>query len=159
MNSPEEVIEQLARGPRMLAGLLATVPPRDLRRRPRPEKWSAHEHACHVAVMEPMWRERLERMLAEENPDILSYEPDDDAPDRLLGMDLEAALRDFARERADFVRRIRALPRAAWERPATHSAHARYSVFLMCRHMAMHDALHGYRIEESALGNHWPTER
>jgi hypothetical protein len=29
----------------------------------------------------------------------------------------------------------------------------------MCRHVAMHDALHGYRIEESALGSHWPAER
>jgi hypothetical protein len=39
------------------------------------------------------------------------------------------------------------------------ASHPHYSIFLMCRHIALHDGLHGYRIEESALGSHWPTER
>lgn len=42
---------------------------------------------------------------------------------------------------------------------AVHTGHARYSLFLMCRHAALHDMLHAYRIEESALGTHWPEER
>jgi DinB family protein len=159
VTSPEEVIAQLVRGPALLAGLLDSVPPQDLKRRPRPEKWSAHEHACHVAVMEPMWAARLDRMLREDNPALLSYEPDDEDPDRLLAMDLRAALADYERGRHALVGRLRELPVEAWLRPATHTAHARYSVFLMCRHLALHDALHGYRIEEIALGSHWPTER
>jgi DinB family protein len=159
VTSPEEVIAQLVRGPALLAGLLGSVPPQDLKRRPRPEKWSAHEHACHVAVMEPMWAARLDRMLREDNPALLSYEPDDEDPDRLLAMDLRAALADYERGRHALVGRLGQLPVEAWLRPATHTAHARYSVFLMCRHLALHDALHGYRIEEIALGSHWPTER
>ena len=158
MRTPTDVIDQLARGPDLLEGLLASVPAGDLTRRPAPGKWSAHEHACHVALMEPMWAGRLERILAEDNPRILSYEPDEDDPDRLLKMVLPQALRDFRAARMSFVTRVRRLPAAAWDRPAVHSSHARYSLFLMCRHMAMHDALHGYRIEESALGSHWPTE-
>lgn len=159
MTSPDEVTAQLARGPALIAGLLGSVPPGDLKRRPQPKKWSAHEHACHVAVMEPMWAARLERMLQEDHPTIVSYEPDDQDPDRLLAMDLRAALATFDQERQRFVRRLRTLEPEDWFRSATHTAHARYSVFLMCRHMAMHDALHAYRIEESALGSHWPGER
>jgi hypothetical protein len=159
MTNPEEVITQLARGPVLIAGLIEAVPPSDLKRRPAPGKWSAHEHACHLAVLGPIYLRRLELILAEHNPDIISYEPDSEDPNYLLAMDLEAILKRFAHDRAVLVSLLRALPAEAWDRPARHTGHARYSLFLMCRHIAMHDGLHAYRIEESALGSHWPTER
>jgi hypothetical protein len=109
--------------------------------------------------MEPMWSARVDHILREHNPTIVSYEPDEDDPDRLLSMDLAEALNGFERDRQNLLGRLRGLPKEAWDRPAIHTAHSRYSLFLMCRHVAMHDALHGYRIEESALGSHWPAER
>ena len=96
MYTPNDVIERLARGPALLDGLLESVPAQDLKRRPVPGRWSAHENACHVAVMEPMWAERLERILTEDNPRIISYEPADDDPDRLLRMDLRQTMAGFA---------------------------------------------------------------
>jgi uncharacterized damage-inducible protein DinB len=160
MHAPSEVIAQLARGPGILRALVADVPPADLTRRPRPEKWSAHEHACHLALVEPLWAERLERILAEDVPTIVSYEPDaDEPPDRLLGMDLGAALDAYDRGRRALLRHLEALTPADWARRAVNTAHTRYSVFLMCRHAALHDMLHAYRVEESALGTHWPGER
>ena len=160
MHTPTEVIAQLARGPATLRAVVADVPPADLTRRPRPEKWSAHEHACHLALVEPLWAARLERILAEDVPTIVSYEPDADEPlDRLLAMDLEAALDAYERGREALLGRLEALPPAAWARRAVNTAHARYSLFLMCRHAALHDMLHAYRVEESALGTHWPRER
>ena len=159
MTSPADVLAQLERGPALIRGLIASVPARDLTRRPQPAKWSAHEHACHLAVMEPMWAARVERILTEDNPAIVSYEPDDEDPNRLLAMVLEEALDEFERGRKRLVARLGDVPVDAWRRPATHTSHARYSLFLMCRHIALHDALHGYRIEESALGSHWPTDR
>jgi uncharacterized damage-inducible protein DinB len=159
MHTPSEVIAQLARGPDTLRAVVGDVPPADLKRRPRPGKWSAHEHACHLALMEPIWAARLERILAEEVPTIVSYEPDADEPqDRLLGMELAAALDAYADARARLLRRLDALPAEAWRRGAVHTAHARYSLFLMCRHVALHDMLHIYRVEESALGTHWPDD-
>jgi hypothetical protein len=160
MRTPADVIAQLARGPATLQALLADVPSRDLKRRPRPEKWSAHEHACHLALVEPLWGTRLERILAEDVPTIVSYEPDtDEPPDRLLGLDLEEALASHERDRRALLGRLAALGPDEWERRAVNTAHARYSLFLMCRHAALHDMLHIYRIEESALGTYWPGER
>jgi len=159
MQTPAEVVAQLARGPGVLRALLADVPVADLQRRPRPEKWSAHEHACHLALVEPLWVARLERILGEDVPTILSYEPDtDEPPDRLIAMDLEAALADYERGREALLGRLETLRPADWERRAVNTAHARYSMFLMCRHVALHDMLHVYRVEESALGTHWPEE-
>ena len=157
MRTPSDIIEQLARAPDLIDSLLETVPVEDLKRRPAPSKWSAHEHACHLVVMEPMWRARLVRILTEDNPRIVSYEPDDEDPDRLLNMELGPSMRAFRTQRAQLVSVLRGLPPEQWNRPATHTSHARYSLFLMCRHVAMHDLLHGYRIEESALGSHWPA--
>jgi len=143
----------------MLQALLADVPPRDLKRRPRPEKWSAHEHACHMALVEPLWAARLERIVAEDNPLIVSYEPDsDEPPERLLGLDLDEALASYERGRRTLTERLEVLSPADWERGASNTAHARYSLFLMCRHAALHDMVHVYRIEEIALGTHWPGE-
>ena len=160
MRTPSEVITQLARGPGTVRALMADVPPGDRMRRPHPQKWSAHEHACHLALVEPLWAARLERMLAEDVPVIESYEPDaDEPPDRLLGMDLEAAQEDYARGRRGLLARLGTLAPADWARGAVNTAHARYSLFLMCRHAALHDMLHAYRIEESALGTFWPAER
>jgi uncharacterized damage-inducible protein DinB len=160
MNTPAEVVEQLARGPVMVRALIASVPPADLKRRPAPERWSAHEHACHLALVEPLWAERLERILAEDVPTIISYEPDtDEAPDRLLAMDLDAALDDYERGRRALLARLETMGPGDWERGAVNTAHARYSMFLMLRHAAMHDMLHAYRIEESALGTLWPDDR
>ena len=160
MHTPPEVIAQLARGPATLRAVVADVPPADLTRRPRPEKWSAHEHACHLALVEPLWAARLGRILAEDVPTIVSYEPDtDEPPDRLLAMDLGTALDAYERDRAALLERLEALTPADWGRRAVNTAHTRYSVFLMCRHAALHDMLHAYRVEESALGTYWPGER
>lgn len=159
MRNPSEIVAQLARGPDTLRALLEDVPAEDLRRRPFPARWSAHEHACHIALVEPLWAARLERILAEDVPTILSYEPDDDEPaDRLLTMDLDEAVDGYERGRRTLLARLKGLDPAAWERRAVNTAHARYSLFLMCRHAALHDLLHIYRVEESALGTYWPGE-
>lgn len=159
MRAPSEIIAQLARGPDTLRALIADVPPADLKRRPMPGKWSAHEQACHLALVEPLWAARLERILAEDVPTIVSYEPDaDEPPDRLLAMELGGALDEYERGRRTFVARLAELDPSAWERRAVNTAHARYSLFLMCRHAALHDMLHIYRVEESALGTYWPGE-
>src|SRR6185503_21040072 len=93
MRTPAEVMDQLARGPDVLRTMLLDVPEADLKRRPAPGRWSAHEHACHLSLMEPLWAQRVERILSEDNPTILSYEPDADEPeDKLLNMDLARAL-------------------------------------------------------------------
>jgi hypothetical protein len=110
--------------------------------------------------MEPLWAARVERILSEDNPAIVSYEPDqDESRDRLLKMDLAEAVDAYDRTRHQLVAKLKKLTSDQWQRPAVNTAHARYSLFLMCRHAALHDGLHTYRIEESARGTHWPHER
>ena len=63
----------------------------------------------------------------------------------------------FQQDRARLVSRLRTLAPADWDRTAEHGEYSRYSVFIMFRHVAMHDHLHSYRIEELLLKKDWPS--
>jgi len=150
------VIESLARAPQIVVPLTREVPTALLKRRPAPDRWSAHEHACHLAVVHAMFFERLDRMLSDPHPVITPYHPGtQDADDRLLQLDLDQSLDQFVTDRSKLVTRLRQLSPADWERRAEHGEYSDYSVFIMFRHMALHDFLHAYRIEELLLRKDW----
>ncbi len=150
------VIEALDRAPSIVIPLVREVPEGVLKRRPRPGKWSAHEHACHLAAVQPMFFERLDLMLRENHPTVRPYLPENEhSPDALLEVDLEEALDRLAQDRAELVRRLRALSPQQWSRTANHPEYSRYSVFVLFRHVVMHDMLHAYRIEECLLNRAW----
>lgn len=154
----EPVVDALERAPGVFVPLVREVPAEVLKRRPRAGKWSAHEHACHLAAVHPLFFERLDLMLREEHPTIRPYLPDrDDPDDALLRVDLDEALGRFQRDRSTLVSRLRALRPDDWDRKAEHGEYSRYSVFVMFRHVAMHDMLHSYRIEELLLKKDWDT--
>ena len=160
MRRIEAVIDALERAPRIVVPLVREVPAENLRRRPRSGKWSAHEHACHLAVVHGVFFERLEHMLAHPAPVITPYDPGaQDADDALLRLDLEDALASFTRDRERLVARLRDLPPEAWRRTADHAEYSHYSVFIMFRHLALHDFFHAYRIEELLLEREWAAER
>jgi len=149
-------ISALERAPALIIPLVREVPPAVLKRRPKPKKWSAHEHACHLAAVHPLMSARLDLMLTEDKPRIKPYLPhESDEDGALLKVDLSEALERFSRDRQNLVRRLRALSAQDWERTAEHSEYTHYSVFIMFRHVAMHDMLHAYRIEELLLKNDW----
>ncbi len=152
MQTIEIVLNSLQRAPALVRELAEEMPAELRKKRLHPEKWSLHEHACHLAVAQQLFEERLERMLAEDNPVIRPYLPhEDDAPDRLLHMDLLATLAQFEADRPRLVERLRRLTPLEWLRPARHSEYARYTVYIMFRHLAMHDMLHLYRMEQFLL--------
>jgi hypothetical protein len=156
MHSADAVIEALARAPAIVVPLVRDVPPAILKRRPAPTKWSAHEHACHLAHVHALFFDRLDLMLREPEPFIGGYQPgEQDADDMLLRMDLDESLTRYVADRARLVTRLRSLSEADWSRTARHGEYREYSVFIMFRHVALHDFLHGYRIEELLLRPDW----
>ena len=53
--------------------------------------------------------------------------------------------------------RVWKLDPTEWQRTAEHGEYSHYSVFIMFRHLALHDFLHAYRIEELLLKPTWDT--
>lgn len=156
MNAHEAVIDALHRAPDIVVPLVREVPPSVLKRRPAPRRWSAHEHACHLAHVHGVFVDRLEYMLREPAPVIRPYLPgEQDADDLLLSMNLAEALDRYVTDRSRLVARLQELTPGDWARTAEHGEYRAYSVFIMFRHLALHDFLHAYRIEELLLRRDW----
>lgn len=158
MNTVPAIIDALRRAPDIVLPLVREVPPSILKRRPAPRRWSAHEHACHLAHVHALFFDRLEYMLTDPTPVIRPYLPgDQDADDLLLRMDLDACLDRFVLDRERLVARLETLSPTEWTQTAKHGEYRTYSVFIMFRHLALHDFFHAYRIEELLLRPDWPA--
>ena len=152
----QTLIATLEAAPGIIIGLVREVPPQNLKRRPAPNKWSAHEHACHISTGQATFLSRLELMLSDPLPQIKSMEPSpDEEAGSLLSVDLDEALGRYVRERALVVKRLKELSADDWQRTAEHEAFSHYSVYIMFRHLLMHEMLHAYRIDELMLKKDW----
>lgn len=152
MDTPTAVTDALANAPAIIVPLVREIPPERRKLRLRAGKWSAHEHACHLADVHALFEARLDLMLEEDRPRIVPFAPGPPGEDDcLLAVDLEEALESFVTKRAEIVARLRTLSPPEWERAAEHPEYSRYSVAIMARHFALHDLFHAYRIEEILL--------
>jgi uncharacterized damage-inducible protein DinB len=156
--STDALIAALERAPAIVIPLVRQANPEILKRRPAPGEWSIHENACHLAEVYPLFFSRLDLMLAKDDPEIHGYDPGrDDPDDALLQLDLDDSLRRFAADRGRLVARLTQLTPAEWRRTARHDEYNAYSIFIMFRHLALHDFDHAYRIEELLLRKDWPS--
>ncbi len=150
------LLNQLWHGPKFVRELIYEVPPELRKRRPAPGIWSAHEHAVHLPMVQPIMLGRLEKMLSQPGCAIESYEPSRDEPDdALLKLDLDAEMDRFDRERSLLVDRLRTLTPAQWAITAEHEEYSHYSVYIMFRHIALHDLHHANKIEDRLLRKSW----
>lgn len=156
MSDTSTLIAALATAPGVIIPLIREVPPQILRRRPSPAKWSAYEHACHLATSDALFRERLDLILSMPAPYIRSAEPTpEEEAGSYLGLDLDERLETYECQRAALVTRLKELSAEEWQKTAEHEAFDHYSVFIMFRHLLNHEMLHAYRIEELLLKKDW----
>jgi hypothetical protein len=156
MKSVEVIINHLENSPALILPLVKEVPQTILKRRPKPGKWSAHEHACHLATIHPVMLARLDLLMNDPRPRIVSYFPSQEEEEGAsLKLNLDDEMDRFPRDRQKLVELLKTLSPEDWQRTAEHSEYTHYSVFIMFRHLAMHDMFHAYRIEELLLKNDW----
>ncbi|HEV2851558.1 MAG TPA: alpha/beta hydrolase-fold protein [Thermoanaerobaculia bacterium] len=159
MNDPQPILTALENAPALLIPLILDVPEPLRKRRLTPDKWSAHEHFCHVVSLEAKFRGRLRRMLTEENPELEPFYPTpEEEGGGLLTWNLAETAERFARERGELAAILRALPPEAWERAGRHPEYEGYTVYVLARHITLHDMLHGYRIEDVLRRREWLEE-
>jgi len=156
MDNMQTLITTLESAPNIIISLVREVPPQNLMRRPSPNKWSAHEHACHISSADGIYLSRLESMLLDPALYIKAIVPSPkEEAGSLLNMDLEKALEQYVGERAKLVKRLKELSVEDWQRKAEHEMYSHYSVLIMFRELLMHEMLHAYRIGELMLKKEW----
>lgn len=156
MNDTTALISALETSPLVIIPLIREVPPHILKRRPSPAKWSAYEHAIHLSQSDVAFRARLDLILSTPEPVIKTIEnsPEDEAG-AMLEVDLDESLKRYIRERASLVERLKRLTPDEWKKTAVHEAFDHYSVFIMFRHLYVHELHHAYLLEQLLLNKDW----
>lgn len=156
MSDTNTLLSALATAPGVIIPLIREVPPEILKRRPSPGKWSAYEHAIHLSQSDVAFRARLEHILSTPEPfiEVIENSAEDEAG-AMLDVDLEMSLNRYVRERAAFVERLKKLSPDEWQKTAVHEAFDHYSVFIMFRHLYVHEMHHAYLIEQLMLSKDW----
>ncbi len=156
MSDTTNLIAALETSPGVIIPLIREVPAEILKRRPGPDKWSAYENAVHLSQTDAPFRARLELILAEDEPFIKVIEnSEEDEAGAMLEVDLDESLDRYVRERASLVEILKRLTPDEWQKTAVHEAFDHYSVFIMFRHLYVHEIHHAYLIEQLMLKKDW----
>ncbi len=112
-----------------------------------PGKWSLKELGCHFRRIEQVFGDRFDRLIKEDNPEMVLYSPDrDKAFDELMTHATEQVLEEYLCEREALCRRLENLPPEAWHRKGRHPEYANYDLHFQVEYMAHHEAHHIYQL-------------
>lgn len=70
------LIDEYLAGPEKLKQAVAGMSEEQLRAAPVPGKWSTQQVVCHIADFEPVYADRIKRILAENEPTLFGGDPD-----------------------------------------------------------------------------------
>lgn len=145
-----EILTGLKQAPRILAAFAASIPAARLDFRRGKGFWTAAEHVSHLTEVQPMLLERLQRFMAEDHPEFIPYLPDSDQEEPPLPprMEMAAALEQFTQTREKQLALLESADERTWQKTATHPEYEHYSLYILARHILMHDFWHMYRMEE-----------
>lgn len=116
------LIDSYLSGPARLRAAVAGLTSEQLRARPVAGKWSTLEVVCHIVDFEPVYADRMKRVIAEETPALMSGDPDLFAAKLAYhARDLDEELRLMEAVRGQMGRILRQVEPAAWSRTGRHS--------------------------------------
>lgn len=126
-----------------------------LRKRPRPDRWSALEYACHVRDVFALYDERLSLMLTEDGPQYANWNQDETAIEKRYGDADPATVRVELADKAErLAQRFETVRGDDWTRTGFRSDGAAFTIESFARYL-IHDPehhLHDVRTGMSELG-------
>ena len=155
MTTPDQLIETYLTGVQALRRVVSGMSHGQLVARPVPGKWSTLEVVCHLTDFEPIFADRMKRVIAEDNPQLLGADENRFAAALAYQRrDLEEELVLVERTRSQMARILHALPDGAWQRVGTHSERGPLTLERLLAAAANHIPHHVRFIEEKrrALG-------
>jgi hypothetical protein len=114
----------------------------DLRTRPREDRWSDIEYACHVRDVFRIFDRRLVLMLEQDDPEFPNWDQDATAAaERYQDQDPGVVAGQLAEAADRLAGRFAGLTPAQWERTGSRSDGAHFSVDSFARYL-IHDPVH-----------------
>ncbi|MFI5034890.1 MAG: DinB family protein [Acidimicrobiales bacterium] len=114
----------------------------DVRVRPRENRWSDLEYACHVRDVYRVMDRRLAAMLTEDDPLFANWDQDDTAvADRYDLQDPATVAAELVAAATVYADRFDSVTDAQWLRPGTRSNGSRFTVATLALY-GLHDPFH-----------------
>ena len=145
----DALIEDYLAGPGLLRRAVSGMTREQLLSRPVPGKWSTQEVICHLADYEPIYADRMKRVIALKEPELLKGDP------RLFAARLGYGQRDVEEEltlieitRKQMARILRALKPEDFQRKGGHSRDGPLTLEVLLQRITGHIPHHVRFIEE-----------
>jgi len=144
MTKRTELLEALASTPADVARLTRALDDTTAAWRSAPHEWSSRDVVNHLRYIEPLYRARLQRVLAEDEPTIPYIHPDTlpDEPELPVAALAEA----FRLARADTLALLRDLQPGQWQRAALHERKGRQTLRYLVDDLVAHDIDHTHQL-------------
>ncbi len=141
------LVERLRQQAEDVSRITAGLDEASLAQRTIPSKWSLKELVCHLHRIQQVFEGRVGLMLAQENPEIVSYEPDGDTDfEKMLSQPSKSALAAFLEGRERLAARLEDLSPAEWHRLGRHPEFPNFDVHFQVEYMGHHEAHHIYQM-------------
>ena len=121
----------------------------DFDHRPEADRFTLREMMAHLADWEPIWLERMNRLCAEDRPNLESRDPDRAAVDNnYAAADFEEQRTLFREGRSRLLQRLHSLTDAEWERSGTIADWGPMTVSQFSALILGHDGYHTRQVAE-----------
>lgn len=127
--STAQLIDEYLRGPKLLREAVAGMNREQLLARPIAGKWSTLEVVAHLTDFEPVYGDRMKRILAENEPTLFGGDPDKFAAKLAYqerDLETELCLIDCVRKQMATI--LRTVPEADFQRVGRHSEAGRLTL-------------------------------
>ncbi len=145
----DAMLDQYLDGPNLLRRAVAGMSNEQLMARPVPGKWSTLEVVCHIADYEPIYADRMKRVIALNDPELLKGDPGLFAArlayDRRQ-VEEELALIELTRKQ--MLRILKGLGREDFQRRGVHSRDGALTLQVLLQRITGHIPHHVSFIEE-----------
>lgn len=151
----DQLIQEYLAGPPLLRQAVAGMTDEQLDAAPIAGKWSTRQVVAHICDFEPIYADRIKRIIAEEQPTFFGGDPD------LFAASLAYATRDIEQElnlieavRGQLARILGALPAEVFQRTGIHSEDGPRTIEQLLQTITGHIPHHVQFIEQKrqALG-------
>jgi len=148
MNHTTLIDEYLA-GPQKLRDAIDGMTDEEIDAAPIPGKWSTRQIICHIADFEPVYADRMKRIIVEENPTMFGGDPDVFAAGLAYNeRDIEEELQLLEAVRKHVARILKTLKPELFERTGNHSEDGPISLEVLLQRITNHIPHHIAFIEE-----------
>ncbi len=143
----QRIVDRLRQQAEDVRRLTSDLEEKALAKRAIPEKWSLKELVCHLWRVQQVFEKRLDALLAKDNPEIVSYEPEGDSEfPGVVALPAEKSLAEFLAGRQRLISRLERLSPADWHRAGRHPEYPDYDVHFAMEYLAHHEAHHIYQM-------------